>query len=191
MRTEELLEQCLQALTSGDDLPPDLARYLARHPEQRAEVEDLLAIAQRASRLPVARLSSTSRERMQSRLASRLGFDPAALDAPPAPAGGQADDTSTQADQTKKKPILSIGRVPLARLRYEPPPYSPNDLSEVRIRKVFRDLTREDIRRYIGVRGEDYLYYRQGLPGWEPVLFLIATLLRGLKRLEMLASTYN
>ena len=62
MRTEELLEQCLQALTSGQDLPPDLARYLARHPEQRGEVEDLLAIAQRVSRKPRAEMPAVRRE---------------------------------------------------------------------------------------------------------------------------------
>src|SRR5437868_10360016 len=82
MRTEELLERCLQALTSGQDLPPDLARYLARHPEERSEVEDLLAIAQRVSRRPRAELRSARRENMQMRLAARLGFDPRALDPP-------------------------------------------------------------------------------------------------------------
>ena len=76
MRTEELLEQCLQALTSGEELPPDLARYLARHPEERVEVEELLAIAQRASRLPVAELAPAARKNMQTRLALRLSFDP-------------------------------------------------------------------------------------------------------------------
>src|SRR5207249_9117507 len=81
MRTEELLEQCLQALTSGEELPPDLARYLARHPEQRVEVETLLAIAQRASRMPQAELSDTAHRNMHTRLAARLGFDPGALGA--------------------------------------------------------------------------------------------------------------
>src|SRR5437763_12822554 len=76
MGTEELLEQCLQALTSGQDLPADLARYLMHHPEQRAEVEELLAIAQRASRIPPVELSQQARKSMQARLAARLGFDP-------------------------------------------------------------------------------------------------------------------
>ena len=75
----------------------------------------------------------------------------------------------------------------LAKLRYEPPP-SEDDISDARIREVFRDLTREDIRRYIGVRGEDYLYYRQNFPGWEPIFNFVAFVLRGLKRLETLAS---
>jgi hypothetical protein len=188
MRTEELLEQCLQALTSGEELPPDLARYLSRHPEQRAEVEDLLFIAQRVSRTSPTELSSRSRANMQARLASRLGFDPSALDAPaPAdlPQGEHAEP-----HEHRKKPLLSIGGVSLAKLRYEPPASSPDE-SEARIRSVFRDLTPEDIRRYIGVRGEDYLYYRQRFPGWKPVFSCIALVLRGMKRLEALASQYN
>ena len=191
MRTEELLEQCLQALTSGEELPPDLARYLARHPDQRAEVEELLAIAQRASRMPPAELSPAARDRMQSRLAERLGFDPAALDAAPSTGDSLTKADPEHSQPEHKKPILSLGRVSLARLRYEPPPFSPDDESEARIRAVFRDLSPEDIRRYIGVRGEDYLYYRQRFPGWKPVLSFIAVVLRGLKRIEMLASMYN
>lgn len=196
MRTEELLDQCLQALTSGEELPPDLARYLVRHPEQRLEVEELLAIAQRASRLPVAQLSLKARDNMQKRLAARLGFDPAALDAHSRDerrphSEHSSEHPAIQEHPLRKKPILSLGRVSLAKLRYEPPSYSTGDVSEARIRSVFRDLTPEDIRRYIGVRGEDYLYYRQGLPGWKPVLSLIALVLRGLKRLEILASMYN
>src|SRR5438105_621582 len=187
MRTEELLEQCLQALTSGEELPPDLARYLARHPEQRAEVEELLAIAQVASRLPTAELSPFARRNMQSRLATHLGFEPSALDALPEP-----EQLPSQEQAPRKKPLLSIGGVSLAKLRYEPPPSLPDDVSEARIRAVFRDLTPEDIRRYIGVRGEDYLYYRQRLPGWEPVFSAIALVLRGLKRLETLGTqNYN
>src|SRR5919201_425689 len=113
MRTEELLEQCLQSLTSGQDLPPDLARYLARHPEQRAEVEDLLAIAQRVSRKPRAELLPARREYMQVRLAARLGFDPRALDAPsPGEHPQEADEPAP-----RKRPILSVGRVSLAKLR--------------------------------------------------------------------------
>src|ERR671935_1034661 len=101
MRTEELLEQCLQALTSGQDLPPDLARYLARHPEQRAEVEDLLAIAQQVSRRPRAELPAWRRENMQTRLAARLGFDPRALDAPlPGEHPQETDDPAP-----RKKPL--------------------------------------------------------------------------------------
>jgi hypothetical protein len=195
MRTEELLEQCLQALTSGEELPPDLARYLARHPDQRDEVEELLAIAQRASRLPPAELSQAVRSRMQTRLAARLGFDPAALDASPIgpeePAGVVMAQSSLVEQTPARKPILALGRVSLARLRYEPPPFSPDDESEARIREVFRDITPQDIRRYIGVRGEDYLYYRQRFPGWKPVLSFIALVLRGLKRIEILASIYN
>lgn len=184
MRTDELLEQCLQALTSGEELPPDLARYLARHPEQRAEIEDLLAIGQRVSRMPSADLSPEARNRMSDRLASRLGFDPAALNA--APVETQPEHTAPE-PHPRKKPFLSIGGVSLAKLRYEPP-INSTDESEARIRHVFRDLTPEDIRRYIGVRGEDYLYYRQNFPGWQPVFSCIAVVLRGLKRLEMLAN---
>jgi hypothetical protein len=184
MRTDELLEQCLQALTSGEELPPDLARYLARHPEQRAEIEDLLAIGQRVSRMPSAELSPQARNRMSDRLASRLGFDPAALNA--AAVETHPEQTAPEL-QTRKKPFLSIGGVSLAKLRYEPP-INSTDESEARIRQVFRDLTPEDIRRYIGVRGEDYLYYRQNFPGWQPVFSCIAVVLRGLKRLEMLAN---
>jgi SOS response regulatory protein OraA/RecX len=58
MRTEEILDQCMQALSSGQDLSPELARYLARHPEQRAEVEEMLFVAQRVSRLPSAQLNN-------------------------------------------------------------------------------------------------------------------------------------
>jgi hypothetical protein len=188
MRTEELLEQCLQALTSGQDLPPDLARYLARHPEQRAEVEELLSIAQRVSRTHAAELSPASRLNMQSRLATRLGFDPTALEARPDPAIQGMDAAGEHEHAPRKKPLLSLGRVSLAKLRYAPPDSLEDDLSEARIREVFRDLTPEDIRRYIGVRGEEYLYYRQKLPGWEPVLSFVAFVLRGLKRIETLAS---
>src|SRR3954447_3724545 len=153
MRTEELLEQCLQALTSGQDLPPDLARYLARHPEQRAEVEDLLAIAQRVSRRPRAELHAARREHMQLRLAARLGFDPRALDAPGAVERPAEAEEHEHEHAPRKRPILSVGRVSLAKLRYEPPRSSEDDIQEARIREVFRDLTPEDIRRYIGVRG--------------------------------------
>lgn len=198
MRTEDLLEQCLQALISGHNLPPDLARYLTEHPEQRAEVEELLFIAQRVSQLPPAELSPAARHNMQARLAARLGLDPDALNAPrtptsaPANSTGQPDDLDTGLRQqashrppTHKKPLFSVGGLSLARLRYEPPPAPPED-AEARIREVFRDLTPEDIRRYIGVRGESYLYYRQRFPGWEPIFMMLAMVLRGFKQIEKL-----
>jgi hypothetical protein len=187
MRTDELVEQCLQALTSGQDLPPDLGRYLARHPEQRSDVEDLLAIAQRVSRRPRADLHSARRENMQIRLAAHLGFDPCALDAPsPGNRPAESDDHTA-----RKRPLLSVGRVSLAKLRYEPPQSSEDDIPGARIREVFRDLSAEDIRRYIGVRGEDYLYYRQNFPGWRPIFTLVALVLRGIKRLEVLAGQHS
>src|SRR4051794_11195946 len=191
MRTEELLEQCLQALTSGQDLPPDLARYLARHPEHRSQVEELLAIAQRVSRRPRSELQLAIREHMQMRVAARLGLDPRALDPPPA--GGHPLETEEHEHEyaPRKRPLLSVGRVSVAKLRYEPPHSTEDDIPEARIREVFRDLTAEDIRRYIGVRGEDYLYYRQKFPGWRPVLTFVAMVLRGIKRLEALADQYS
>src|SRR5690242_1956828 len=115
MRTEELLDQCLQALTSGEELPPDLARYLGRHPEQRAEVEELLAIAQRANRLTSAELTATTRRNMHIRLAARLGFDPAAKNRPTdMPSDGMdANHTHEQfvslEHGPRKKPLLSLG----------------------------------------------------------------------------------
>jgi hypothetical protein len=188
MRTEDLLEHCLQALTSGQELPADVARYLARHSEQRAEVEDLLFIAQKASRLPAPELSPEARQGIQQRLAARLGFDPASLNPlVDNAASSYALEVVQEHAPRKKKPLLSVGRVSLAKLRYAPPP-SSDDLSEAQIRAAFRDLTPEDIRRYIGVRGEDYLYYRQRLPGWEPVFALLAIVLRGFKRLEKLTT---
>ena len=190
MRTDDLLEQCLQALASGQELPPDLARYLARHPEKRAEVEDLLFVVQRVSSLPPAELSDASRRRMQDRLTQRLDLDPSALDVPSQPAEQAQSEEHLQEEpaldgaRKQRRPLL-VGRLSLAKLRYAPP--SPgDDPSEARIREVFRDLTPEDIRRYIGVRGEDYLYYRQRLPGWEPVFAFLASVLRGFKRLEKL-----
>ncbi len=183
MRKEELIEQCLQALASGQELPPDLARYLVRHPEQRAEVEDLLSIAQSVAHLPRAKLSQASRTRMQERLAERLNFDPAMLNAP-VPVVAQDQDIEQEEAIVRKKRPFSLGRLSVARLRYAPPPIE--DPSEARIRAVFSDLTPDDIRRYIGVRGEDYLYFRQGLPGWEPVFAFLAFVLRSFKRLEKL-----
>jgi hypothetical protein len=197
MRTEELLEQCLQALTTGQELPPDLARYLAQHPQQQAEVEDLLFIAQRVSRRPSIELSEATRMRMDTRLAGRLGIDPAALSAPSTPHGehtsahesGEMLPYSSTAG--RKKLRLSMGRVAMAKLREHNARPHRDPTSEARIREVFRDLTPEDVRRYIGVRGEDYLYYRQRLPGWRPVLAFIALILRGFKRLEKLVAVSN
>ena len=190
MRTEELLEQCLQALSSGQELPADVARYLARHPEKRAEVEDLLFIAQRTSRLPSAELKTDRRAAMQQRLASRLGFDAEALNPPaqPEPIHALSEEAEHAEEDSRraKRPLLSIGKVSIARLRYAPPP--TEDEASARIRAAFSDLTAEDIRRYIGIRGEDYLYYRQRVPGWEPIFALIATVLRGFKRLEKLTN---
>lgn len=193
MRTEELLEHCLQALSTGQELNPEIARYLARHPEQRAHVEDLLFVAQRATHLPAAQLSTPARSRMQDRLASRLGVDPAALVAPAQTGAETTQEPSSEylpysSNAGRKKLRLSPARLALARMRYsnsEPP--RDSDL-EAQVSAVFRDLTQEDIRRYIGVLGEDYLYYRQRLPGWKPVLAFIATVLRGFKRLEKLVT---
>jgi hypothetical protein len=190
MRTEELLEQCLQALSSGQELPADVARYLARHPEKRAEVEDLLFIAQRTSRLPSAELKADRRAAMQERLASRLGFDAEALNPPTQPepiAASLVEDEHVEDEGRRaRRPLLSIGKVSIARLRYAPPP--TDDEASNRIRAAFNDLTADDIRRYIGIRGEDYLYYRQRFPGWEPIFALIAIVLRGFKHLEKLTN---
>ena len=181
MRTEELLEQCMQALSNGQELPPELARYLARHPEQRAEIEDMLFVAQRASRLPSAQLSNERKAAMQVRLAATLGFDPASLPKPGA--------EPVHAEQTGgKKPIFSIGRVSVTKLRYAPPPGPAEDEASARITAAFRDLTPDDIHRYIGARGMDYLYYRQRFPQWEIVFACIAFVLRGFKRLEKLTN---
>lgn len=184
MRTEQLVEHCLQALKAGQDISPEVARYLARHSEQRAAVEDLLYIAARASQLPSADLSSQARARLSNRLASKLGFDPSALDV----AANSIDMTEPMDEATRRaKPRLMVGRLSLARLQYQPPP-GRDPASEARIRESFRDLTPEDVRRYIGVRGIDYLHYRQRFPGWRPLFTLIAALLRGFKRIEKLVS---
>lgn len=176
MSNEELLEQCLQALGAGQELPPDIVRYLGCHPEQRAEVEDLLFMAQRVSRLPMADLSPAARARIQSRLAERLSLDPAALSI--------ADGEEPVQEPTfRKKLRLPVRRISLARLYAEPLPIS-EESSEPGLPEVFRDLTPEDIRRYIGVRGEHYIYYRQRFPGWEPIFTFMAFILRGFKRLE-------
>jgi hypothetical protein len=180
MRTEEILEHCLQALKLGQDISPEVARYLARHPEQREEVEDLLYTAGRVSQLPSADLSATARNNMSERLAGKLGFDPAALKAAPPHAADAPEDEMVR--PAMPKPKIMVGRLSLARLQYEPP--LPDAVSEARIREVFRDLTPDDIRRYIGVRGLDYLHYRQRFYGWRPLFLLIAALLRGMKRVE-------
>jgi len=187
MRNDELLEQCLLALRTGQELPPEVARYLSRNPDQRAEIEDLLSVAQRASKLPSADLAPDARERMQSRLAQRLGFDASLLDAPEAAVSPGASDPQV-GHTTPKKPFLSVGRLSLARLRYSPPDSGLGPLADAGIREVFRDLTSHDIRRYIGVRGEDYLHYRRALPGWRPVFTLLAAVLRGFKRIERLVT---
>jgi hypothetical protein len=171
----------MQALSSGQELPPELARYLARHPEQRAEIEDILFVAQRVSRLPSAQLSNERKAAMQDKLAAKLGFDPAALPRP----GAEPVHTEQTED---KKPILSIGRVSVTKLRYAPPPGPAEDEASARINAAFRDLAPDDIHRYIGARGIDYLYYRQRFPQWEIVFACIAFVLRGFKRLEKLAN---
>jgi hypothetical protein len=183
MRTQDILEHCLQALKAGEDISPEVARYLARNPEQRVEVEELLYIAGQASQLPSVELSSHARARLSSRLASKLGFDPAALDRAASTTEADVLDEGIAPARKRKKPWLMVGRLSLARLRYEPPA-RPDPLSEARIREVFRDLTPDDIGRYIGVRGIQYLQYRQKFYGWRPLFTLIAALLRGMKRVE-------
>jgi hypothetical protein len=186
MRNEELLEECILALRSGQELSPEAARYLARHPQKRAELEDLLFVARQASHLPSAELSPQARRRMQSRLAQRLGFDASVLDtAHKSTPTLDAEDPHSRA--RAKKPLLSVGRLSLSRLRYSPPA-NVGPFADASIREVFRDLTPEDIRRYIGVRGEDYLHYRRALPGWRPVFTFLAAVLRGFKRLEQLVT---
>jgi hypothetical protein len=191
MRTEELLEQCLQALSTGQELPPEVARYLDRHPDKRAEVEDLLFAANRLSKLPSAELSQPARARMSGRLADKLGVDPALLSTRANAAheqDPQAELLPYSSNAGRKKLRLSPARLALSRLRSAPQEPQRDSAAEARIRQVFRDLTPDDIRRYIGVRGEEYLYYRQRLPGWEPVFAFIAFVLRGFKRLEKLVT---
>jgi hypothetical protein len=186
MHTDELLEACLQALTSGQEIPPEITRYLARHPEQRAEVEELIFVAQRASNLPPAELSVTARADMQQRLAARMGVNPSLLAAHPVeePAA-QQERPAPATRRARAIRLLSTGRASLARLRYAATtPSDADDVAAARIRTAFRDLTPEDIRRYIGERGEDYLYYRQRFPQWEVVFAALALILRGFKRLE-------
>jgi hypothetical protein len=197
MHTDELLDSCLQAISSGQEIPPEIARYLARHHEQRAEVEELILIAQRASWLPPAALPHTRRESMQKRLAAHIGVDQAVLTAQPrvseASCGqeGSAYRTSSST-QTKRWRLLATAHVHLARLRDAPPTHiDADEEATARIRKAFRDLTPDDIRRYIGDRGEDYLYYRQCFPRWEPVFAVLAVILRGFKSLEKLTNIYS
>ncbi len=188
MGTDELLEQCILALRTGQELSPEAARYLARHPDKRTEIEDLLAVAGKASRLHSAELSSRARQNMQARLAERLGFDASVLDAPVPPVSPDGEEESAYIGSRAKKPLLSVGRLSLTRLRYSPPVQRAGPFSDAGIREVFRDLTPDDIRRYIGVRGEDYLHYRRALPGWRPVFTFLAAILRGFKRLERLVT---
>jgi hypothetical protein len=194
MHTDELLESCLQALCSGEEIPPEVTRYLARHPEQRAEVEELIFVAQRGSQLPPAELSARARKRMQERLALHLGIDPSLLNAqsgdiePAAP----HEQAAPRAPQVKRMRLLATGRAAFARLRYSNSASADADeVAAARIRTAFRDLTPEDIRRYIGERGEDYLYYRQRFPQWELVFAFLAFVLRGFKRLEKLTNLYS
>jgi hypothetical protein len=192
MRTDELLEACLQALSTGQEIPPDITRYLARHPEQRAEIEELIFIAQRASNLPQVEISSRRRTRMQQSLAARMGVDPALLD-PRTRASAQQDPGADMPvyPEPRRWRLLAAGRSSLARLRDNTPAHSDlDDVAAVRIRTAFRNLTPEDIRRYIGDRGEDYLYYRQRFPQWELVFGFLAFVLRGFKRLEKLTNLY-
>jgi hypothetical protein len=191
MRTDELLEACLQAMSDGQEIPPNLARYLARHPEQRAEVEELIVVAQRTSRLAPAELSAASRKRMQAHMAARMGVDPALLEphAAAAPVQDQAgqDVHSPVEERGKRGWWLSTARLSLVRLRYAARSET-DELAAARIHAAFRDVTPEDIRRYIGDRGEDYLYYRQRFPQWELIFALLATVLRAFKRLEKMAN---
>jgi len=195
MHTDELLESCLQALSNGQEIPHDIARYLARHPQQRAEIEELIFIAQRAAQLPPAELSVAGRTALQERLAARMGVDPSYLDL-----HASAIDTNGRQEQPApgagiragKWRLLARGHWSLARLRYSSASHSDEeDEAAARIRIAFRDLTPEDIRRYIGDRGEDYLYYRQRFPQWELVFAFLAAVLRGFKRLEKLANFYS
>jgi hypothetical protein len=187
MRNEELLEECIVALRSGQELSPEAARFLARHPEKRAEIEDLLFVARQASHLPSAELSPQARRRMQARLAERLGFEASVLDSAHKSTPTLDDEADIHNRARAKKPLLSVGRLSLSRLRYSPP-VKVSPFADASIREVFRDLTPDDIRRYIGVRGEDYLHYRRGLPGWRPVFTFLAAVLRGFKRLEQLVT---
>jgi len=189
MHTDELLEACLQALTSGQEIPPDVARYLARHPKKRAEVEELIFVAQRTSQLPPAELSGTARKGMQERLAARVGVDPALLNVPATDSEPALllEQPVHVAPRVRRRRFLATSRVSLARLRYTTAT-DADDVATVRIRTAFRDLTPEDIRRYIGERGEDYLYYRQRFPRWEMVFATLALILRGFKALERLAN---
>ena len=194
MHTDELLESCLQALSNGQEIPHDIARYLARHPQQRAEIEELIFIAQRAAQLPAAELSAAGRRDLQERLAARMGLDPSYLD----PQTSTTDLTGRQ-EQVVPDSRHALRQVETPRQRRGPSPdlrYSSaasgdeDDEAAARIRIAFRDLTPEDIRRYIGDRGEDYLYYRQRFPQWELVFAFLAAILRGFKRLEKLANFY-
>src|SRR3954468_8346505 len=120
MRTDELLESCLQALSNGQEIPPDIARYLAHHPDKRAEVEELIFMAQRASQLPAAELAAARRERMQERLAARMGVDAATLAPRPADQEAHHEHEGPPLMGTRKRRwwLLGAGRTSLLRLRY-------------------------------------------------------------------------
>ncbi len=118
MHTDQLLDSCLQAISSGQEIPPDIARYLARHPEQRAEVEELILIAQRASRLPPAALSPARRGKMQKRLAAYMGVNQALLAAQPGASelsGGQDGSAcrTSASTQTKRWRLLATAHLHL------------------------------------------------------------------------------
>jgi hypothetical protein len=72
MQIEDLLDECLRIQTIGGDVAPLLAQY----PEQRAEVEALLHLAQGAARLPPASLDAAARDRMAARLHTRMRNPP-------------------------------------------------------------------------------------------------------------------
>jgi hypothetical protein len=194
MHTDELLESCLQALCSGEEIPPEITRYLASHPAQRAEVEELIFIAQRTGHLPPAELSVRGRKGMGGRLALHLGIDLALLDAQSALSEVVVshEQVAPSTLYVKRTRLLATGRAALVRLCYNSSA-SPaaDEVAAARIRTAFRDLTPEDIRRCIGERGEDYLYYRQRFPQWELVFAFLAFVLRGFKRLEKLTNLYS
>lgn len=189
MRTEELLEQCLEALSAGQELPLELARYLDRHPNQRAEIEDLLFVAHRVSRLPSVEPSLEAHTRMQNSLAAKLGVDPENFNptASVEPAGETAPILPYSSNAGRRKLRISPARLAMSRWR-DNQDAQRDSAAEARIRQAFRDLTPDDLRRYIGPLGEDYLYYRQRLPGWEPVFAFLALVLRGFKRIEKLVA---
>jgi hypothetical protein len=193
MHTDRLLESCLQAMSSGQEIPPDIARYLARHPKQRAEVQELIFLARRASNLAPATLSASRRQSMQERLAAQMGVDSALLNPQTATAEQTGPQEQTAAtDTTNTNRARKWSRKSLAYLQntVSTATQAYDAVASARIRTAFRDLTPEDIRRYIGDRGEDYLYYCQRFPLWHLIFAVLAPILRGFKRLEKLANLY-